>query len=361
MLERLDRDVVMEVLKAAGAEATCAAARCCRDLAALRDCAAHRKLWRFFFETSFNLAFEEDDDDDDSNDWRGAYVYVLRTTQRSGGETWLGARATFADDGGHIAGYPAQNALSRGPECWCTRPGVDRNVDLVAELEVPSLVTAFRFSNPEAGFTMPLRDALAFASFDVPDLSKRRDYDANSKKQQRIVNGETKGAAGVRFDLDALARAARGSTEDVSATRECGPTMSNFVHFKLLSSYHPDGATVNIDVRHLHVRGFPLPDLPTYLRYQKPRLTSKRHRSSSSSSSSASYERLHPDAGGLPGASFLSTNLTAATTTNLTTAEQGLDTAPEVIRMMIVTTSGVTTHMPIHLAALHPTGALRHD
>lgn len=235
--------------------------------------ASDERLWEFFFRTDFCLKTTEGDA---SDDWRGAYIYVSSVMKLKEPQWLSPPTSLFADDGGHIAGYPAQNALGHGPECWCTRPGVDRNVDLVAELQEPALVTAFRFANPEAGYTMPVRDALGFASFDVPDLTKARAFDNSTDDESSqvtrrredeeseedeeeedlhgdVLNGLIPGAAGYRFDLEALARAARGSSDNVTAVAKCGaPTVANFVHFKLLSSYHPDGSTVNIDVRHLH-------------------------------------------------------------------------------------------------------------
>ena len=364
MIQRLDQDVLLEVLKFAGPRGSCDLI-CCRDLAL--PYAATRQLWKFFLQTYYLPSIEDSAEDDD---WRGAYFYISSSL---GSAQWLDATSLFSDDGGHIAGYPAQNALGNGQECWCTRPGVDRNVDLIAELQIPALVTAFRIANPAVGYTMPVRDALAFASFDVPNLDARRIYDVDEQNSEMgpqtaaVLKGEVAGAAGVRFDVQDLAKAARGSKDDVTAIARCGaPTIANFVHFKLLSSYHPDGSTVNIDVRHLHVLGFPLPELGTFLPShrrcldrlkptQPPRDWCNKNLLDAKTQAALDavplYKRIHPDLG-------LDDDILRRRRVRLRLAdvdeEHWSALRSDIISMMIVTPAGIMTHMPIHLATLHP-------
>ena len=348
----LDYDVVLEILKFAGPKSASYTGACCRDLATLpfESC---KKMWKFFFQAQYPFLTKEEQEEEE-DDWRGAFLYVYeRQLLKS---EWLEPpMALFADDGGHIAGYPAQNALSFGPEVWCTRPGVDKNVDLVAELRVPALVTAFRFANPENGYTMPLREGLAFASFDAPDLSAARKFDSSDTNNFKVP-----GAVSVRFKND----------DDLAFVKDCEPTVANFVHFKLLRSYHPDSRTVNIDVRHLHVQGTSLPLLGDYLRSHRRCL--ERHADHSNASKKRpfhtvaalealpNYVRLHPDAmimehrrlHFLPGNNHHNNDIILDDDDDVS---QGLSNfRNDIIRMMIVTTAGIMTHMPIHLAALHP-------
>jgi hypothetical protein len=92
----------------------------------------------------------------------------------------LEASVVFADDGGNFPGYPPSNALR--PEksmVWCTRTGVDANVDLIIKLREVSLVTGFVAANGGRGYSAPLKEGLAFVSMEPPNLTAAKWFDYN--------------------------------------------------------------------------------------------------------------------------------------------------------------------------------------
>ena len=129
------------------------------------------------------------------------------------------------------------------------------NVDLVLSLPRTFLITSISATSPGPGFTNPVRDILAFASIDPPDLTgSRRSHDSNSpppgpphplahslhetsqasppssplKVIQSLDHLEDAPVAGFVFPQ---------TGQSHTLTAHTRPLLARFVHIKLLSAF----------------------------------------------------------------------------------------------------------------------------
>ena len=201
----------------------------------------------------------------------------------------------FSDDGMPFPGHGPERALEPQNSCWCTRPGVNRNIDLVISLgaaETPAeqsepaeqavgggwwLVTELQVATPGFGFSNAPREVLGWCTINPPDLAGARRWDLTPQevaqsfepnymptvKESSITGSE---ASFLFPSLDASQRPASYSMVKEHALTV--PKIAKFVHFKILSSFDPEGHgpdDANVDVKGLWVLGVPLDDLQNQL------------------------------------------------------------------------------------------------
>lgn len=271
----LTDDVLVDIFSFLGPLDTAKCAQICK---AWHHVATHsRSLWRTFVYNTFGFLAGGDDSGAACADWKAVYGHLTHKSKET--PELLAARVVFSDDGSPIPGYLADNALRNNNGAWCTNVGVNQNVDLVIELQVPALVSGFVIENGGIFYDAPLKEALAFCSLKPIDLDGARKYNGAMGKEvvnmmeelldgfkrkslaARIVANHARFSAPCPDQPKAAFRvdAALPTAYSARLERRCDPVVANFVHFKLLSSFDYAYAPAdNIDVKNLHTYGVPL-------------------------------------------------------------------------------------------------------
>ena len=281
-----------------GSQGTAQCMLVCRSWAAAAK--GNPSLWRNFVKKEFRLCVPDDSSSSNNmtssiqqrsvttpTNWPTAYRYLKRNyrsykarvdDRSEESPTPLRGRVVFADDGGHFPGYPSKYALSpRNALVWCTSPGVDRNVDLVVELDVPSIITGFVIANGGRGYSAPLKEGLVFVSMDPPDLDAARIYDGENGSAwvKKIIGkgqvgvGQAKSCPSGSVPLAAVRFSNLSQSFDaISKPKLKTPIVGRYIHFKLLSSHLTagfEGLSDNIDLMHCHTMGLPVGDLDLFV------------------------------------------------------------------------------------------------
>ncbi|CAB9525599.1 expressed unknown protein [Seminavis robusta] len=285
-----------------------------------------QSLWKQFVKDDFGLSLSSSNNNHTTkvmiHPWEHVYRHIRLQQQHPNHR--LNGRVLFADDGGNFPGYPPNHALL--PETnrvWCTRPGVDANVDLVIQLASTCLVTGFVCANGGRGYSAPLQEALVFLSLEQPpNLQAARFYNTGTtqqnvgpqwvrylfQKEEEPANNTTNNTPPppplednnnndnnndnhhpeptspastattnkppsnndnnndpvASFWFPHLQQAYYGRSQQTLAK----PIVARYIHLKLLSSHSPPGLediSDNIDLMHFHTLGVPLPLLDTTL------------------------------------------------------------------------------------------------
>ncbi|CAB9529915.1 expressed unknown protein [Seminavis robusta] len=258
-------EVTAEIFAFLGAVDTARCAKTCRHWN--RVSKHSRALWRRFSYDDFGLA-----EGSDAADWKAVYAFLKRQERRyreAVDDCFIQSRLVFCDDGSHQPGNNPEHALRRGGEnsCWCTNAFVDRDVDLVADLGEPHLVMAFEVRNGGVRFSAPVKEALAFASLQMPNLESASVYDGSNgiqlahelmKCNNSNNSNNDPGSPLAGFVFPGIPRA----FNSVCAQPAKRPTVARFVHFKLLTSSKCfNRVSNNIDVCNLFAFGVPLAEL----------------------------------------------------------------------------------------------------
>jgi F-box-like len=273
-------EIIAEIFAYLGATDTARCASVCQNWNLV--CRNSRSLWRRFVCDDYYLARQEGGE---SADWYAIYAYI-RTLQIEGHkrqkenivnntETPLATQLVFSDDGSPQPGNPPENALINNRECFCTNAFVDKNVDLVASLSQPCLITHFLVANEGYYYTSPVKETLAFASMDMPDLDAAREFDGEKGSEwvrnlfHKVANKEEGYPIRTGYPKQPLAGflfPGMPFAFNMALKQACTPVVARFVHFKLLSSSHcQDRVSNNIDVCRLQAFGIALPRLPELL------------------------------------------------------------------------------------------------
>ena len=298
LLDISDNGALSTVFEFVGSQGIAQCMLVCRSWAAAAK--GNPSLWRNFAKREFRFSVPDDTTSSSTNNsssiqqqsvttptnWPTAYRYLARHYRRS--KSWppeespnpLSGRVVFADDGGHFPGYPAKYALSpRNLLVWCTSPGVERNVDLVVELDAPSIITGFVIANGGRGYSAPLKEGLAFVSMDPPDLEAARFYDDDNgrswvkklleKGDRKVSAANAKSCPSGTVPLAAVRFSILPDAFDASAKIKFRtPIVGRYIHFKLLSSHFSqgyEGFNDNIDIMHCHTMGVPVGDLDLFV------------------------------------------------------------------------------------------------
>ena len=268
-------EVTAEIYSFLGAIGTVRCASACKQWYLV--CKHSRNLWRRFVYDDFGLSVG-----DANADWQAIYAYIYTESKRV--DVFVPSVLVFCDDGSHQPGNSPANALQQNEDCWCTNAFVDHDVDLVADLGTPHLIQYFLIGNGNYNYSAPVKEALAFASFDLPDLETARAYDGEAgiglarrldalqnrdRCKKTVSSDRCHPLAGFNFPFLAY---------DFSLSKPLlRPTVARYVHFKLLTSSKSNNrVSNNIDVRNLHTHGRPLPNLMAMLYPESPS-TAARH------------------------------------------------------------------------------------
>lgn len=261
--EQLPLDLWCCVFFHAGPDKTALASAASKQFCTLVQSAD--ELWRQFLDESFGLYASES-----VRNMCRIYAYLAQQMQLE--PRLIPSEVVFSDDGTPYPGYPPQSALGDDRRCWCTRSGVDRNVDLVTRFRPTyktgidrcssvHLVTSFTLVNPDRGFTAPMRSALLWACRSAPDLEAARRWDDYTPDSADANLTQTNSFP--KFVQFSNYPDCRGERIEVT----CSPTTAEYAHFKLLDSWHPpEQFSTNIDVGSLLVYGIPVPELSYMLK-----------------------------------------------------------------------------------------------
>ena len=259
-----------------------------------------RALWRRFVYQEYGFG-----QGDPEADWQAVYAYLYGRRHGPGGRygaapdpffsQLIQSQLVFCDDGSHQPGNGPENALdSYNRSCWCTNAFVDHDVDFVADLGEPCLVTHVRIENGDFQFTAPVKEALAFLSWDLPDLDHARAFDGPTgielahelcpginwdnedlrdvrSRESRTIVPSAAAAANRHYPKAGFVFPDSPDRAFLKAIKEpVRPIVARYVHFKLLSSSKcNDRVSNNIDVCHLQTLGFPLPALEAMIYPQR--------------------------------------------------------------------------------------------
>lgn len=263
-------EIIAEVFSYCGSVHTARCAQSCRNFC--RVSKNSRALWRRFVYDEFGLA-----QGSDSADWYAVYRYIKQQQKAyfdglildeyaniSDDNNLIPSQLVFCDDGSHQPGNNPEHALNRtAHQCWCTNAFVDHDVDLVADLTTPHLVMALEVANGGMQYSAPVKEALAFASLELPNLEMARQYDGS--KGITIARQPSQSQHSNKVPLHhplagfCFPRQAYNVRLQKPVVR---PTVARYVHFKLLtSSKDSNRVSNNIDVCSLLAFGVPLPRL----------------------------------------------------------------------------------------------------
>lgn len=317
----IPEDITVEIFLNLGAIETANCAMVCRRWNKISN--DSRSLWEHFTTNDFRgLQLNVYSDRNDNYvEWGGIYRYIIRELIDPSNIVSLQARVIFADDGSAYLGYPPENAFDKWKSAWCTNAGVDKNVDLVAELPTTCIVTGFCAENGGTDYSAPLKEALVFASIEKPsdlcmrqkfndtegskwvmELVHRRSLDVIFENSRKKIFGEDCWCERKRFKKSTGCSTSEQQQHPIAAFQFpsdyyscintkieycCAPTIARYIHFKLLSSVHPaDRYSTNIDILNLSILGVNLPCLPEML---KSTMTSQNKQPTPD----PSYKRLH--------------------------------------------------------------------
>jgi len=314
-------EITAELFSFLGAHDTARLAKTCRHVRRVSHMS--RALWRRFCYDDYGVSQGHP-----AANWLEVYDYLKgqeKTYHDTPNVFFLPTQVLFSDDGSEQDGNPASNALQPAfrhdyARCWCTNAYIDHDVDLVATLQeqqqqqnnnnqqqTPCLVMAFEIVNGNRNFSAPVKEALCFASMDMPDLEQAKDFDVAKGGIEWAVKLQERQEEELREQERQLLQWRNTTTTTTTTTttnhdQDPGfawprpttpskhkpndplagfsfpgipmafnkrlkhpvtrPTVARFVHFKLLSSSKCNHrVSNNIDVSGLYTYGVPLPQL----------------------------------------------------------------------------------------------------
>lgn len=255
-------EVTAELFSFLGATDTARCAKACSHWN--RVSKRSRSLWRRFTYDDFGLSVG-----DASANWRDVYAYIASRFHAAESSDDIESQFVFCDDGSHQPGNGPENALVPTSSCWCTNAFVDHDVDFVSEMPGLHLVTHFGIQNGPSSYTAPVKEALAFASFDMPNLDQARAFDgstgislAHTFVRSEISREPPPRSAEGNTPLTGFAFPGIPAAFNSFRRHACRPTVARYSHFKLLSSSKcSDRVSNNIDVCALVTYGVSLPKL----------------------------------------------------------------------------------------------------
>jgi len=305
----LPNDTLIEVFIYLGASGTARCSMVCQDWKEVSNKSV--ALWHHFIKEDFNIDLKEKNninkEDNTTVEWGDIYRYIssrlIISLRRNVKERRLPVRIIFADGGlkhgtSYESYYPPENVFDPQKGAWCTNAGVDKNVDLVAELPTSCLVTGFLAENGSYEYSAPLKEALVFTSFEEPpDLEIAKSYYNDEKGSKYVTelisNRGFKSISKTPTSRSYIIAKEKNAVSDKILNNAVKPVaafqfpshyelcintliqfnctaIARYVHFKLLSSLHPSGMfSTNIDLLNLAVLGIDLPQLPIMLNSRK--------------------------------------------------------------------------------------------
>uniref|UniRef100_A0A6U3Z8Z8 F-box domain-containing protein n=1 Tax=Ditylum brightwellii TaxID=49249 RepID=A0A6U3Z8Z8_9STRA len=252
---RLPDELITSVLRYAGPEGTALIGATCKQLNELDN--SSNTLWFNFVKDRLRLGQAGGED----TSWRDVYVccaQVIKPESSQAKTTHLiNLRHVYNSD--HQSyystwGYGADNVFNRDRSCWSTSPGVNQNVNLLANIapkDDMAIVTGFEITTPKI-YTAdcPPKTVLAFAS--TKEITATGMYTCLRHSSAEPIS---------QINVPPPP-----CCHDQTLFEEVQPIIGRTFLFKIIESYNPRGHEGgNIDVQQINLHGYVVPGLAALL------------------------------------------------------------------------------------------------